>query len=473
MDQERIESVAVAPERPKKGWRRFLLIWAALLLLAGLIGCVVLYRYLGIYEVTRPEIKMDELMASMSAEGWLTAAAENLDFTVSRFEDAEELYRNYRDSLSLEQPLSYRSSKKDSDSDTAVFVVRSGATNLCRVELIPGETAYAFHRHDWQLGRVSTGDVTGSLQSAAVSVTALAGQEVMLNGIPLGEDECVEQALPIEDLSPLERQMEAPPVLTRYRVSPLYGEIRVTDGAGQELFPDADSTASRLNYNAAPSGSYSITVSAPEDLTVTINGVALAPEDAVSASGELLEGLEKYTGEAAYEMLLYHFDGLYAEPVVSVKEADGRELRPIAADASHLNFYHSDPAAAEELQPFAETFFDAYMTYTSTHFDLALLYKVLGMTLNPSALYQYIADSQAAMLWAAHTTMEVSKLHYDNFSYVGDKCFVCTVEFAVDTTASTWQEETNYGQENKMAMAFVYDDAFGLWRAAAMSLISQ
>ena len=33
---------------------------------------------------------------------------------------------------------------------------------------IPGESAYGFGRHDWQLGRVSTGDITGSLQSAAV-----------------------------------------------------------------------------------------------------------------------------------------------------------------------------------------------------------------------------------------------------------------------------------------------------------------
>ena len=165
MDQNTLEAPVV---KPKNRWRRFLLIWAVLLLLIGLIGCILLYRYLGIYEITRPEQRMDTLMESMDAESWLDAAAENLDFEVSEFEDAQALYKSYRHSLTLDQPLSYRSSKKDSDSDAAVFVVRSGATNLCRVELIPGENAYGFGRHDWQLGRVSTGDITDSLQSAAV-----------------------------------------------------------------------------------------------------------------------------------------------------------------------------------------------------------------------------------------------------------------------------------------------------------------
>ena len=394
----------------RKKWRRFLLIWAGLLLLIGLIGCILLYRYVGIYEITRPEVRMDALMESMDAEQWLSAAAENLDFEVSEFEDAQALYKSYRDSLTLDQPLSYRSSKKDSDSDTAVFVVRSGAVNLCRVELIPGESAYGFGRHDWQLGRVSTGDITDSLQSAAVSVTALAGQEILLNGVPLGEAYLVEKQLPIEE---------------------------------------------------------------PEDVIVTVNGVALSADDAVSGSEGALSGLEYYTEGAAYQTLQYQFDGLYTAPTVTARDADGQALEPLSADGTQLVYLHKDPAAAEELRPIAEAFFTAYLTYTSSPFDLTRLYQVLGLTLSPSELYQYLADSQAAMLWAAHTTMEFEQMEYDNFSYVGNRCFVCTVEYAVDTTASTWQEDVSYGQENVMELVFVMDERYGEWRCAALNLVSQ
>ena len=470
MDPNTLEAPVV---KPKKRWRRFLLIWAALLLLIGLIGCILLYRYVGIYEITRPEVRMDALMESMDAERWLDAAAENLDFEVSEFENAQTLYQSYRDSLTLDQPLSYRSSKKDSDSDTAVFVVRSGATNLCRVELIPGERSYGFGRHDWQLGRVSTGDITDSLQSAAVSVTALAGQEILLNGILLGETYLVENRLPIDNLSPLEQRMETPPVYVRYQVSPLYGEIRVTDAAGQELFPTADSGAGRLVYNAAPDGVYSLSLSAPEDVIVSVNGVTLSADDAVSGSEGALSGLDYYTDGAAYQTLQYRFEGLYAAPELIVRDADGQVLEPLNADGTHLVFLHKDPAAAEVLQPVAEAFFTAYLTYTSSPFDLTRLYQVLGLTLSPSELYQYLADSQAAMLWAAHSTLEFEQMEYDNFSYVGDRCFVCTVEYAVDTTASTWQADVSYGQENVMELVFVMDERYGEWRAAAVSLISQ
>ena len=49
-------------------WRRFLIIWAVALLLLGLIGCLVLYRYLGVYEATRPELYMEEFMSSMTVQ---------------------------------------------------------------------------------------------------------------------------------------------------------------------------------------------------------------------------------------------------------------------------------------------------------------------------------------------------------------------------------------------------------------------
>ena len=215
-----------------------------------------------------------------------------------------------------------------------------------------------------------------------------------------------------------------------------------------------------------------VCISAPADLRVTVNGEALEPRDAVSASAGILAGFESYTGEAGYETLLYRVEDLPADADVTVQEADGRALEAITRDGKLLHYFHDDPAAAEELQPVAEKFFETYMTYACAHFDLTRLYNVLKLTLGSSELYRYLNDSQPAMIWAAHTTLDVERLNYGNFSYVGEHCFVCTVDFAVNTTASTWQGEQHARQENEMELLFVWDESAKAWRAAAISLLS-
>ena len=215
-----------------------------------------------------------------------------------------------------------------------------------------------------------------------------------------------------------------------------------------------------------------VCISAPADLRVTVNGETLDPRNAVSVSAGILAGFESYTGEAGYETLLYRVEDLPADAAVTVQEADGRALEALTTDGKLLHFFHSDPAAAEELQGVAEQFFEAYLAYACNHFDLTRLYNVLKLTLGSSELYRYLSDSQPAMIWTAHTTLDIERLNYDNFSYVGERCFVCTVEYAVNTTASTWQGDQNTRQENAMELLFVWEESAKAWRAAAISLLA-
>ena len=85
------------PEKKKvsHGWRTFLIIWAAVLLLVGAVTCIVLYRYAAVYEVTRPELPMEEMLSSMSKDDWLDLAAPSASLYISEFEDAEALFRSY------------------------------------------------------------------------------------------------------------------------------------------------------------------------------------------------------------------------------------------------------------------------------------------------------------------------------------------------------------------------------------------
>ena len=63
-------------------------------------------------------------------------------------------------------------------------------------------------------------------------------------------------------------------------------------------------------------------------MIVRVNGVTLSADDAVSGSEGALSGLDYYTEGAAYQTLQYRFEGLYAAPEVSVRDADGQVSNP-------------------------------------------------------------------------------------------------------------------------------------------------
>lgn len=470
------ESTAPAPEtkKGKKIWPLFLSCWAAVLLAAGLIGCAVLYQFLNIYEVTRPETLMDELMDLMDAEDWLDKAEKNLDFELSEFEDAQALYSDYRASLTTDQPLSYRSEKKATDSEHAVFVVRCGPSNLCTLELVPGGRKLPFGRHDWKLGSIGSGDITKTLRSATVEITALAGQQVCINDIPVSTEYLTEKTVEIEDLADIESRMDTVPTMLSYRVGPVYGEIHVS-ADGRELA--AERSGRMLRYRAAARGAGSLTIRAPADIRVTVGGAELKKKDVSERSYGLLEGLESYTGDAAYRTNTYRFTGLYSEPEVRAYAENGEELRPIMTGENVYNFFHPTDTAADEadqteldhLLELAEGYFNAYVDYTTKPFDGSIYYKLLNATLGGTRLQVYIAQSNAAMQWAARSTVENQELRYDNLHRIGDSCFTCTVEFVVDKTASTWVEEVSSSEENAEQMVFVRRGKY--WYAAALSMI--
>ncbi|MBO5555863.1 MAG: hypothetical protein J5927_01640, partial [Oscillospiraceae bacterium] len=184
--------MAEASTRPGRGWRRFLLLWAVFLLVLGFIGCLVLYRYLAVYEVTRPELVMDRLIAEKSAAELLQSARLDPDLPISHYEDAAALYDQVREGLPLDGRLSYRSEKRLSTADQAVFVLRAGPVNLCRVTLVPDSSRLPFGRHGWTLGAIGSGDFTQSLRSVELDVYALEGQALALNGHALSAEDRVD-----------------------------------------------------------------------------------------------------------------------------------------------------------------------------------------------------------------------------------------------------------------------------------------
>lgn len=483
-------------KRAKRRWRRFLLLYAAVWLVLAAAGCTVFYQYLRVYEKARPEHVMDSLMESTARETWLGYVKTSIEESAGAFDDAGALYAEYETALLSGKSFSYRRSS-DSSADAPEFIVRCGGVDVCAVYLTaqPG-SKLGFGKHLWQVGSIVPCEALGNLRSTAVEITAKAGESVYVNGIALTDAQIAERDVKIEDLSEIETRFDAVPRLTRYRVEKMYGAITVTDGSGNEIAPEPEAGDGVTRY-AVPLPRYSVSVSAPADVTVTLCGAVLTPGEAQSSDRGLLQGLEEYTGDGAFDTVHWSFDGLYSVPDVRAADASGTELAPLVGKNGQIMFFHANDAALESaVRSTVEYFFNRYIDYSSQSFrgnlnltreqveddelemddavraSMKRYYKLLDCILWTTDLYQYIQNSTDAMIWASATSVSYDELTFTDFSYAGENCFVCTVRYKADFTAQSWQEQKNYNMQNAYELAFVRPNG-GAWYAAAMDAVTE
>ena len=456
--------------RRRSVWGRFLLIWALALLLLGAAGCFVLYRYLGVYEVTRPEPVLDAFLEENDTEAILQQAKNNVILELTEFEDGTRLYESYLDAVDTTRPLNYRSDSKNSDGTQLSYLISSGPNALCTVLLTPAGESPGFGRHSWEVSEVRAAQITDLLPSLQLAVDATSGTQLKLNGKPLTDDYLAEKDIRIPDLTRLEAEMDPVPTFVRYEVGPLYGEVNLTDARGNTLNPDSDSDSGTLHYQASL-GSGRLSIRAPEDLTVYVNGVALDTLDITTSDLGVLSGLDMYTQGAACKTNTYLFDGLYAVPTVTAFDKDGNEIAPVVSGENNFSFfYRNDPEIEELLRPIAERFFSAYMDYSGHRWEASRYYNLLNRILYGTELYNYVYNSTDAMYWASGTETEYKDLRFENFHKVSDFCYTCTVIYSADMTATSWYEQYSYSLENAYELAFITTG--GNWYAAGMNVIT-
>ena len=461
------------PESPVKKpniWARFLLIWALILLVLGGIGCYYLYQYLGVYEVTRPEPVMDSFIENTGIDELVRLAQENVQFKLTEFEDPEALYSSYINAIDLSRAVNYRVNSEKSDSEHIVYDVRTGPNLICTVLLTPDGDSPGFDRNYWVIEEVQAAVITDLLPSVFASVEAVSGTELKLNGKPLSDAWLKGEPSSISDLTRFESEIDTPPSFITYEIGPLYGEIQLTDTYGNSIAPDSEVIDNTVHYQTF-SGTQNLRITAPADLDIYINGIPLGKKDTSSSSLGVFAGLELYTGEASYLTNVYKVDGLYRTPVVTAHEADGRDVTPIVSEANALTFFHKGEEETEEqMLPIAQSYFNAYMDYSAHAFEFTRYSNLLNKILPKSDLYNYVYKSQEAMYWASGTQTEYSDLRYENFHKVSDYCFVCTVIYSADMTATNWYEQYSYQLENAYELAFVSTN--GRWLAAGMNVIT-
>ena len=136
-------------------------------------------------------------------------------------------------------------------------------------------------------------------------------------------------------------------------------------------------------------------------------------------------------------------------------------------DGAVLCRYLPDEALQREQQPLVEKFFAANMGYgAGNNGELATL---LQLTLYGSELYNYFANSTAAMIWASDTTITDDYLNYSDFIPCGEDAFTCRVSYKAHLKSQSWYETTDSVLEDAYDLAFVRHN--NQWYAAAMAIV--
>lgn len=466
--RESEQSEADEKKKGSRGWRVFLLIWAIVLLAVGTVTCIVLYRYAAVYEVTRPELPMEEMLSSMSKDEWLDLAAPSAGAYISEFEDADSLFRSYYNSALRDKDLSYRKSIAGSDDTTSTFVVMAKNTNLYNVVFKARDDKFAgFGRHYWKLDSVSVCDFTSNLEHISVEVNAPEGVVLSINSVPVS-DEYYTGNIPVPGMSELESRFDPAPAFKCYSVSPLYGNVTVTDDKGRELHPEYDETNKIYRYYYAPEEVYSFIVEAPEDVTVKVCGAELLSQDITSSSNGIFEGFTNYTGGNEWKTVEYSYSGIFTEPVITAYDSNGTQLEPVITDTGKFIFFHANNEQLKsEMNDIVDTYFTRYMDYSSSQLRLASMRELLNCTLYGTRLNRYIRESAEGMYWASDTEVEYDELSYSDFYPVGENAFYCTIQYKANFTAQSWYEKYSYGMKNGYEMLFVREGR--TWYAAEMS----
>ena len=222
-----------------------------------------------VYEQALPEHVMDSLMETTAPETWLGYVKASIESESGEFDDAAALYEEYESVLLAGKSFSYRRAP-ESRADAPKFIVRCGGVDVCTVSLSEKpDSDLGFGRHLWQVGDIAPCEALGNLRSTAVEITALAGEAVYINGIPLTDAQIAETGLALPDMPEIESRFTAAPALTRYRVEKMYGSITVTDASGAEIAPEADAGDGVTRY-ALPLPRYSVSITAPSEVTGTL-----------------------------------------------------------------------------------------------------------------------------------------------------------------------------------------------------------
>lgn len=216
-------------------------------------------------------------------------------------------------------------------------------------------------------------------------------------------------------------------------------------------------------------GKEEVTISAPEDYKVYLNGKELSDEYVTGTNDELklLDDVRKYVDDIP-EVKLYTVKGLYDTPKVNAENNSGAEMEAIADGNNYSYGFQSTEEFAKTNTPWIIEMINAYALYLSNDAPFANLVPYLYPDDTVEGLKSML--STIGVIWYTdHTGTSLSDQKVSDFKEYGKNCFSCIVEFKQTVTGIGGSGTKTVVNDNKLICIFVKYE--GEWKWAAMSTL--
>jgi len=172
--------------KKRKGskFKKFLIIYSAVLMAICIIVWIVLYNFIGDYEEGRPFTAMDTLVNRFSADNVESLLNES-GVTINEFESNEMVAGYLKEKLSNES-VSYKKKAREYSEETPVYIIYAGETPIAKVSLEKDGTNF-FGFNKWKLGQLSFDDFADKTTNNAITIHVPKGSKVTINGVEVSD----------------------------------------------------------------------------------------------------------------------------------------------------------------------------------------------------------------------------------------------------------------------------------------------
>ena len=323
-----------------------------------------------------------------------------------------------------------------SETDTAEdYIISAGDTDILGAHL-------GYEGGRWQTEFTALDSVTAS--SRTLSVTAPEGTSLVLNGIPVGERYIAERDLPYPDMSELELRFDSYPRQVRYSIPGIFEDVTLEagrEGGLAELYSDG----STWEFTLPDAGGYALSVSAPGEAAVTVNGAQLQGGDitAVSSYMTLLDVPGELQGYLP-SFSIYTAGGLYTPPVVSAVMPDGTALVPETDGNGAIIFpLPGSQALYGAHHERVEAFLKALCEYGAGH---TARYAPGTYAVSGTGFDRYLWNATDSLHWTVGVTVTYDEISSRDYIALGEEGFICTgrVRCTTKTRYQTVDLDINY-----------------------------
>ncbi len=404
-------------------WKVFLIILLVLIVLIA-AGLFVFWKYLAAYEDTLPETVINSYIAEQGTDYWVGGVRDAALAAQGEF-DYKYTDEDVPDVTSvISKGWSSRRVISESDSDSEVYMVAAGGTDVAKLTLKPtGDKSFGFQY--WAVDQ--TEFVNGNEQT--VTVTVPQGSTLSIN-----EKEVPESYVTASDVE-LECEVKEPfdkaPVGVTYTVEHLRGkiELSVIDGNDNEL--EAETVDGKVQYMPVTVGNTLYAV-APADAAVYAGDYELT-EDYMEpfSKSELCQGLTDYVDDSA--LVRFVCADLYTKPELSAKSG-GKEIAGTdMANGGRLFLGDRSKTLEESQKAFIEDFAKRYVSFSTNAGDdiMTNYYSLVALVLPGTELAKRFEGSIEPMSWVDGATVKYNDLLISDFIPLGEKAYVCTLSYSV------------------------------------------